>query len=75
MSGAFTMRRARPEDAAAVRRELTAYLDYIGDALDAMRRQGATLIDPAYLPSLNQRHVDLTGHQPVVMARATAKLP
>jgi GNAT superfamily N-acetyltransferase len=35
MSGAFTMRRARPEDAAAVRRELAAYLDYIGDALDA----------------------------------------
>ncbi len=35
MSGAFTMRRARPEDAAAVRRELTAYLDHIGDTLDA----------------------------------------
>ena len=35
MSGAFTMRRARPDDAAAVRRELAAYLDYIGDALDA----------------------------------------
>ena len=35
MSGAFTMRRARPEDAAAVRRELAAYLDNIGDTLDA----------------------------------------
>src|SRR5438552_18819863 len=35
MSGAFTMRRARPEDAATVRRELTAYLDHIGDTLDA----------------------------------------
>lgn len=35
MSGDFTMRRARPEDATAVRRELAAYLDYIGDALDA----------------------------------------
>jgi GNAT superfamily N-acetyltransferase len=35
MSGAFTIRRARPEDAAAVRHELAAYLDYIGDALDA----------------------------------------
>jgi GNAT superfamily N-acetyltransferase len=29
------MRRARPEDAPAVGRELAAYLDYIGDALDA----------------------------------------
>jgi GNAT superfamily N-acetyltransferase len=35
MSGPFTMRRARPQDAAAVRRELTAYLEYIGDTLDA----------------------------------------
>ena len=35
MSGAFTMRRARPEDATAVRRELAAYLDHIGDTLDA----------------------------------------
>jgi GNAT superfamily N-acetyltransferase len=35
MSGAFTLRRARPEDAGAVRRELAAYLDYIGDAPDA----------------------------------------
>jgi len=34
MSGAFTMRRARPEDAAAVRRELTAHLDHTGDTLD-----------------------------------------
>jgi hypothetical protein len=32
-------------------------------------------IDPAYLPSLKQRHVDLTGHQPVVLARAEMKLP
>jgi len=35
MTGAFTMRPARPHDAAAVRRELTAYLEYIGDTLDA----------------------------------------
>jgi len=35
MTGAFTMRRALPHDAAAVRRELTAYLEYIGDTLDA----------------------------------------
>ena len=32
-------------------------------------------IDPAYLPSLKKRQVDLSSHRPVVMARATAKLP
>lgn len=32
-------------------------------------------IDPAYVPSLSQRKVDLSEHLPVVMARATAKLP
>ena len=32
-------------------------------------------IDPAYLPSLKQRQVDLSAHQPVVMARASTKLP
>ena len=31
-------------------------------------------IDPAYVPFLVQRHVDLDTHQPVVMARASAKL-
>ena len=43
------------------------------------KRAAATLlyhyIDPAYLPSLKQRQVDLTAHQPVVMARAATKLP
>jgi hypothetical protein len=32
-------------------------------------------IDPAYLPSLKRRQVDLSAHQPVVMARAATKLP
>jgi nitrate/TMAO reductase-like tetraheme cytochrome c subunit len=32
-------------------------------------------IDPAYLPSLQSRKVDLSAHQPVVMARARTKLP
>ena len=32
-------------------------------------------IDPAYLPALKQRQVDLSAHQPVVMARAETKLP
>jgi nitrate/TMAO reductase-like tetraheme cytochrome c subunit len=32
-------------------------------------------IDPAYVPSLKKRGVDLGAHQPVVMARASAKVP
>jgi len=32
-------------------------------------------IDPAYVPSLTKRQVDLRDHQPVVMARASVKLP
>jgi hypothetical protein len=32
-------------------------------------------IDPAYVPSLRQRQVDLSAHQPVVMARATSRVP
>jgi len=32
-------------------------------------------IDPAYLPALKQRQVDLSAHQPVVLARAETKLP
>jgi len=32
-------------------------------------------IDSAYLPSLEERKVDLSGDQPVVMARATVSLP
>jgi len=32
-------------------------------------------IDPAYLPALSKRQVDLKDHQPVVLARATAKVP
>jgi hypothetical protein len=32
-------------------------------------------IDPAYLPSLTKRKVDLSAHQPVVMARDATKLP
>ena len=43
------------------------------------KRADATLlyhyIDPAYLPSLKRRQVDLSAHQPVVMARAATKLP
>ena len=35
MTAGFTIRRARPEDAAAVARELAAYLAFIGEALDA----------------------------------------
>jgi hypothetical protein len=33
------------------------------------------VIDPAYLPALERRRIDLTAHQPVLMARASAKLP
>jgi ribosomal protein S18 acetylase RimI-like enzyme len=35
MTAGFTIRRARPEDHAAVARELADYLSFIGDALDA----------------------------------------
>ncbi|MDO8479880.1 MAG: GNAT family N-acetyltransferase [Candidatus Rokubacteria bacterium] len=35
MTAGFTIRRALPEDHAAVARELADYLSYIGDALDA----------------------------------------
>ena len=35
MTAGFTIRRARPEDAAAVARELAAYLAFIGETLDA----------------------------------------
>jgi ribosomal protein S18 acetylase RimI-like enzyme len=35
MTAGFTIRRALPEDHAAVARELTDYLAFIGDALDA----------------------------------------
>jgi GNAT superfamily N-acetyltransferase len=35
MTGGFTIRRALPEDHAAVARELADYLSFIGDALDA----------------------------------------
>ena len=31
-------------------------------------------IDPAYLPALNRRQVDLKDHRPVVLARATARI-
>ena len=34
MTAGFTIRRARPEDAAAVARELADYLAFIGEALD-----------------------------------------
>ena len=59
-----------PSDSAAVE-----WCDIPSRAKRAEARLIYYFIDPAYLPSLNQRHVDLTGHQPVVMARATAKLP
>jgi len=43
------------------------------------KRAEATLtyyfIDPAYLPALSKRQVDLKDHQPVVLARAVTKLP
>jgi hypothetical protein len=32
-------------------------------------------IDPAYVPSLVARHVDLSARPPIVMARASAKVP
>ena len=35
MTARFTVRRARPEDHASVARELTDYLTFIGDTLDA----------------------------------------
>ncbi|MBI1725973.1 MAG: hypothetical protein HYR50_01760 [Candidatus Rokubacteria bacterium] len=35
MTAGFTIRRALPEDHAAVARELAGYLAFIGDALDA----------------------------------------
>jgi len=35
MTAGFTIRRARPEDHAAVARELAEYLGFIGDTLDA----------------------------------------
>lgn len=46
---------------------------------EGSRRAEARLIyysiDPAYVPSLSARRVDLRDHQPVVMARATVTLP
>ena len=43
------------------------------------KRADATLtyhfINPAYWAALNQKQVDLTKHQPVVMARASVPLP
>jgi len=45
----------------------------------AAKRAETTLtyyfIDPAYLPALSKRQVDLKDHQPVVLARAVTKLP
>jgi len=59
-----------PSDSAAVE-----WCDIPARAKRAEARLVYYFIDPAYLGSMNQQHVDLTGHLPVVMARATAKLP
>src|SRR6267154_3184211 len=59
-----------PADGAA-----TEWCDVPAKAKRAEARLVYYFIDPAYLPSLQQRQVDLSTHQPVVMARASAKLP
>ena len=59
-----------PSDSADVE-----WCDIPAKARKAEARLVYHFIDPAYLPSLNERQVDLGGHQPVVMARASAKLP
>ena len=59
-----------PYDGAAVE-----WCDIPPHAKRAEARLVYHFIDPAYLPSLKQRQVDLTAHQPVLMARAAAKLP
>lgn len=59
-----------PSDSAAVE-----WCDIPARAKRAEARLVYYSIDPAYLPALNQRHVDLSGRLPIVMAHATAKLP
>jgi len=59
-----------PSDSAAVE-----WCDIPARAKRAEARLVYYFIDPAYLGSMNRQHVDLAGHLPVVMARATAKLP
>jgi hypothetical protein len=57
-----------PSDGAA-----TEWCDVPARAKRAEARLVYYFIDPAYLPSL--QNVDLSTHQPVVMARASARLP
>ncbi len=54
--------------------EATEWCDIPAKASRAEARLVYHFIDPAYVPFLVQRHVDLDTHQPVVMARASAKL-
>ena len=53
----------------------TEWCDVPAKARKAEARLVYYFIDPAYVPSLRQRQVDLSTHQPVVLARAGAKLP
>ena len=53
----------------------TEWCDVPAKARKAEARLVYYFIDPAYLPSLRERQVDLSTHQPVLLARAGAKLP
>jgi len=55
--------------------EQVEWCDIPSKAKRAEARLVYYFIDPAYLPALQSRSVDLSAHQPVVMARATSKLP
>jgi hypothetical protein len=59
-----------PSDGAAVE-----WCDIPARARRARARLVYYFIDPAYVPSLRQRNVDLSAHQPVVMARAETRVP
>jgi hypothetical protein len=53
----------------------TEWCDVPAKARRAEAKLTYYFIDPEYVPSLERRQVDLARHRPVVMARATVKLP
>jgi hypothetical protein len=53
----------------------TEWCDIPAKAKRAEARLVYYFIDPAYVPSLEARHVDLSTHQPVVLARAGSRIP
>ena len=59
-----------PSDGAAVE-----WCDIPENARRARAKLVYYFIDPAYVPSLLGRKVDLSTHQPVVMARAEMRVP